>query len=118
MNPSLSQEVTKIINEVAKMLEVPVNQLIQTLYKQAQYNFIMDVAWIVISIVIITGTVLFVRWCFKNCEFDDIYFVALSALLIASAVFTIVLLVCASEMVQIKVNPDYHVFEIVKRLTK
>ena len=119
---NISGQVMSVINQIAEKFGVAAEKVYPLLVKQAQYHATMDMVWIIVLSILlvasIIGTVWFIKKVWQDCE--DIGLTAIVAMIpmICIAVLVVPLVDCVTEFIQIKVNPEYFIFQMVSKLIK
>lgn len=113
---NISTQVMDIINQLAEKLGVASEKIYPVLMKQAQYHATMDIVWIIgLSIAAILLIVLTV-FAFKEVSNAAEMAGVVVFLIVLTCVVIFSIGSCVAELIQINMNPDYFVFEMVKKL--
>ena len=119
---NLSNEVIKLIDEIAKRLQIPFDKAVEIATKQLRYMVVMDWIWIVVTALTIIGSIYLYsstikyEWENDNVTFKGALWIvdsASSAILITICIISII-----PQLVQIAVNPDYVIIEIIKNMVR
>lgn len=119
MNQNWSEQIMSVVNQLAEKLGVATEKLYPMLLKQLKYNCVMDIIFIILSIGIIVYTAYMFKKVIKNIKesHDDTGWILIGVLFVILDISSVITLIsCITELIQIKMNPDYYVFDMIMRL--
>lgn len=114
------------IDMIAKKLGVAADKIYPILMKQTQYNFAMDIMWLIIGIVLLIASIMLTTKIVKSLKNENGYFYhdthseneegglatffSFLGIGILYVVSIIMVIDHISEMIQIVINPQYFIF--------